>query len=110
MAFPILTRRPKKVIYELEENLLSSDSEAGYEHRRKKFTTTRKLFKVDYDQLKSADRDLIMTHFASVGQYATFDWTDLEGNVYSVYYDKPVAYESFVPGWFTFDTLELKEA
>ena len=109
MAFPTLTRRPALVSSEPEENKVTSDAEAGYEHRRKKFTKTRKFFKVTYDKLSTADRDAIMSHFDTVGEYTPFAWTDLEDNVWTVFYDKPPKFESFIPGWFTFDVLEFKE-
>ena len=110
MAFPTLSRRPLKASATYEENLVSSDAEAGYEHRRKKFTRTRQPLEVMYDLLPTADRDLLMDHFLIVGQYTAFDWTDLEGNVHSVFYAKPPKWESAgFSGYFQFDTLEFFE-
>jgi len=109
MAFPTLNRRPKTVKVMPEENLLSSDMEAGYQHRRKKFTRERKKFDISYDLLSTADRDLIIAHFDTVGLHTSFNWTDLEAIVHTVFYDKAPAYVNSVPGWFQFETLELME-
>lgn len=109
MAFPTLTRNPLAIEIEREENVLESQFEAGYQHKRKKFTKTRKLFKVSYDPLPTTDRDAIVTHFDTVGQFTTFSWTDNESNTHTVFYAKPIKFRRLVPGWFTFEPLEFKE-
>ncbi len=109
MAFPTLTRGVKTIDVDREDNVLESKSESGYRHARKKYTKTRKFFSVNYDLLPEADRDDIITHFDTVGQFTSFDWTDNESNTHDVFYAKPVKFTRAFPGWYKVDTIELVE-
>jgi len=109
MAFPTLIRSPKKVEVDNEPNVIETVFEAGYVHKRQKFTKTRKLFKVSYDLLPLADLTALVTHFDAVDQYISFDWTDNENNVFSVFYAKPLNFKRAFPGWYSVDTIELVE-
>ena len=109
MAFPTLSRRPKEVQIAYEANVIKSQFEAGYEHKRKKFTKTRKKWSLNYDLLPEADRDLLLTHFDDVGEYTAFNWTDQDSVVQVVYYNKPFEFTRPIPDWYQFGTIELQE-
>lgn len=108
MAFPNLSRGPKTVDVDFEDNEIKSKFEAGYQLKRKRFTKTRKKFTVEYDILYSADKDLILAHFAEVGTYTAFLWTDMRGAEYIVFYDKKPKYIN-VSGYFQFEAFNLME-
>lgn len=109
MAFPTLSRAHLPIEITPEDNTIRSPFEAGYEHRRPRFTRTRRFLKVSYDMLSTADKDLLVAHFDSVGTHTNFTFTDIDSNNYNVYYDKPIKYSKFVTGWYKFDTIELVE-
>jgi len=78
-TFPTLSREPG---YPAEEqynqlNSLTSKSEAGYIHGRKRYTRNRKIFKRVYPGLTAADKDLLDTFIALVGTAIDFDWTNV---------------------------------
>ena len=109
MAFPTLSRSPLKVAVAYRDNKVSGMSEDFYVSRRPRVTKTVRNFSVTYDLLNTADKDLLVTHFESVGLHTSFSWIDNESNTYTVYYNTPLKYTRLVPGWFTIDTLELIE-
>ena len=110
MAFPTLTRNPLKVQVEYRENKVGNISEDNYVSRRPRVTRDVKKFIVDYDLLPTTDRDALITHFESVGLHTSFSWTDNESNNHTVYYDVPLKFARIVPGYFKFESLELREA
>ena len=108
MAFPILSRGPKTVDVDFEVNEIKSKFESGYEHKRKKFTKTRKKFTVEYDILYSADKDLILAHFDEVGTYTAFTWTDMNDTEFIVFYEKAPKYVN-VSGYYQFEPFDFTE-
>ena len=109
MAFPTLSRRPMKVTRTTVDNTIRNESEAGYDVRKPRFTRVNNKFTVTYDKLPQADITLLEAHFASVGTHTVFDWDDLSGVTYTVYYDAPLEVQNFVPGWFIISAFTLKE-
>lgn len=109
MAFPTLSRRAIDVETTNEDNAIKHSIEAGYEFRRPRFTRTRRTFKVQYDLLSTADKELLKTHFDSVGTHTSFTWTDLDSNSFSVFYDSPLSFTRALSGWFKVSDIILKE-
>jgi len=109
MAFPTLSRRAIDIETSNEDNSIKHSIEAGYEFRRPRFTRARRLFKVQYDLLSTADRDLLVTHFNSVGTHTSFTWTDLDSNSFTVFYDAPLSFTRALSGWYKIADITLKE-
>ena len=100
MAFPTLSRSPLHVNVKYRENKVSGTSEDSYVYRRPRVTRETRIFTVTYDLLPTADRDLLETHYESVGLHTAFSWTDNEENTYTVYYDKPLSFTKQFTGYY----------
>jgi len=109
MAFPTLSRRAIDIDVSYEDNSLKHPIEAGYEFRRPRFTRSRRLFKVQYDLLPTADRDALVSHFGIVGTHTSFTWTDLDSTSYSVFYDSPLNFTRSLIGWYKVADIVLRE-
>lgn len=109
MAFPTLSRNPLSVKATYRDNKISGISEDNYVSRRPRVTKEARQWEVTYDLLKTADRDLLVTHYESVGMHTSFSWTDNESVSHTVYYNKPLSFTRVVPGWFKVETLEMTE-
>jgi len=77
-TFPTLSRKPGYPIEEQysEINYITSLTDAGYVHGRRRYTKNRKIFNVVYPGLSSADKDTLQTFVALVGTAIDFDWTN----------------------------------
>lgn len=68
--------------FEIEDNTISSRSEAGYEFTRKRSTRRlRRIFKTGFTSISQSDLDLLIGFYDSVGGGANiFTWTDPTNN------------------------------
>ncbi len=115
MSFPTLSRRPLKghVTYLTTDKSFTAENGSrlswgnGYSSKYKVTIT--------YDKLPTADRDLLMSHFEDVRTADSFTWTDqlgLLGTVnatYTMKYSKPLAFEFFITGYWTFESIEMEQ-
>lgn len=90
--FPTLSIPPIFPIeIEREDNVIRSQSEAGYELTRPRWTRIRKTFTVKYQLLTPADKALLDTFIdtTTCGAYL-FNWTNpADSTVYSVRFAVP---------------------
>lgn len=110
MAFPTLTSAP---VYPITENradaTIRSETEAGYTLARPRFTRSRRNFAVNYRNISPADKELIVSHFDTVGGSTIFTWTNpVDSTAYSVRYAKPPVVTQRIPNVFDVD-LELAQ-
>ena len=79
MAFPTLSRKPSSLDPDgtLEDVVLRSPFDAGYEQTRPKTTRARRNWGVTYDELPDADVATLRTYEQAtlVNGSAAFDWT-----------------------------------
>ena len=109
MNFPTLSRRQVSVLTKFIDHKISHTSEGGYDHRRPRYRKNKRSFEVTYDLLPTADKDLLINFYDSVGTYKGFNWTHQDGTVFFVYFNEPVEYSQVVTGWFAFESLKLIE-
>ena len=79
MAFPTLSRNPAELSPDGDpiDSLLASESDAGYEQTRPKFTRQRRIWGVTYNELPAADVATLRTYRDTtlVNGSSAFTWT-----------------------------------
>lgn len=110
MAYPTFSQYSiLSISFELENNVISSPLDAGYELRRPRFTRSRKTISVDYEILSTSDKEALLTHYNTVGLATSFTFTDVNNNSYTVYFTQPLKYKEVMPGWWKFETIVFRE-
>lgn len=105
MAFPTLTSAP---VYPITENRIDatirSETDGGYTLARPRYTRSRRNFGVNYRNISSTDKGLIVTHWDAVGGSTIFTWTNpADSTAYSVRYAKPPVITQRIPNVFDVD-------
>lgn len=96
MAFPTLTVPPSLISPNgvvVVDPTLKSQSEAGYEVTRAKFTRLRRKWGIHYDLLNDADMALLCAHEAAMGVGSlSFTWTHpISAASYTVRFAGPIS-------------------
>lgn len=98
-SFPTLSKGPVyPLAYEREDNIIKTELEGGYQHRRARFTRTRLLWTLEFRNMSSSDVSTLLSFEASDGA-GPFTWTDPETSTsYTVVFEKPVKYQLYEVG------------
>lgn len=109
MAWPTLTRRPRTEQHTKVPNVVKHETEGGTILRRRQFTRERRTFSLSYDLLSTADAALIQALYDTNNLHTAFTFVDKDSVSRTVVFESPISFIEQFPGWFQFDTFELKE-
>jgi len=77
VSYPTLTMKP---VYPLSvtlgDNVISSSKDAGYRHKRARFTRMPKIFELNYVAMSHEDLQLLLNHYNSVSGASSFFWVN----------------------------------
>lgn len=96
LEFPTLSINPSYPLKEeIEDSVIRSDFEGGYEQTRPRFTRQRKTFTVVYKLLPDADKQTLENFYQQLrGGADAFTWTHpVYGTTHTVRFTKPIKFE-----------------
>lgn len=114
-AFPTLSRAPSLPLDpdgEIEDVILRSPMEAGYEQTRPKTTRARRIFGLNYRALGNADVTLLRTFETTTLRNGadSFTWTHpLSGTTYTVRLTAPIKFARAQAGTLSEVSMMLRE-
>ncbi len=99
-SYPILSVLPAYPIkVELEDSVIRSEFEGGYEQTRQKYTRIRRTFTFHYEHMPTVDKEALMDFILddAHGGADLFTWDNLEdGNNYTVRLAKPPTFIAYI--------------